>query len=210
MIYTDIAKIQGNFLYRILLELELKNDRFCSICSCAVNSSSKHCIRCGRCTYGFDHHCKWVNNCIGAKNYHSFILLIITVELYHAFLASNYIFFLDMLFNISSSKLNGYSNGNIAIYYSTIVLLIISVCFCGIIIIFDGYLLCFHMYISIKGITTYQFIVNKTNKIEGEKIPNIASESNYCHKEDKKFLKDKDSNLDQTEMMKSTNAMKSF
>ena len=30
---------------------------------------SYHCKRCGRCTEDFDHHCKFLNNCIGRKNY---------------------------------------------------------------------------------------------------------------------------------------------
>jgi len=34
-----------------------------------------------RCVINFDHHCKWLNNCIGEKNYHAFFRLIIVVDL---------------------------------------------------------------------------------------------------------------------------------
>ncbi|VDP12108.1 unnamed protein product [Onchocerca flexuosa] len=31
------------------------------------DSTCKHCRQCNKCISGFDHHCKWLNNCIGAK-----------------------------------------------------------------------------------------------------------------------------------------------
>ena len=37
--------------------------------------SSKHCETCGRCVYGFDHHWRWLNNCIGQPNYWYFFTL---------------------------------------------------------------------------------------------------------------------------------------
>lgn len=42
---------------------------------------SFHCKKCERCVEYFDHHCKWLNNCIGAKNYFEFFGLILLVLL---------------------------------------------------------------------------------------------------------------------------------
>ena len=51
----------------------------CTECQRVVHRESYHCHSCGRCTEYFDHHCKYLNNCIGGKNYSQFFrLLMIT------------------------------------------------------------------------------------------------------------------------------------
>ena len=155
-------------LYRQLLALEEMNDRFCSICQCPVNSSSKHCIRCGRCTIGFDHHCKWVNNCIGEKNYISFILLISMVEVFYLYMFSNCTYVLTGLFYNNRSGVSDFSKLGPGFFYADIGLIITSTFLCGLITVFNGYLIMFHIFIKIRGITTYQFIIQRMNKVESE------------------------------------------
>lgn len=50
-------------------------DLFCQWCDCHVMDKTKHCGRCNRCTKDFDHHCNWLNNCVGSKNYKYFFVL---------------------------------------------------------------------------------------------------------------------------------------
>jgi hypothetical protein len=33
---------------------------------------AKHCRRCNRCRCGFDHHCRFINNCVTSANYRAF------------------------------------------------------------------------------------------------------------------------------------------
>jgi len=58
-------------------ECEARYERFngekyefmCEICQTHVLNSAKHCGACNRCVNDFDHHCRWINNCVGSKNY---------------------------------------------------------------------------------------------------------------------------------------------
>ncbi|CAK84314.1 unnamed protein product (macronuclear) [Paramecium tetraurelia] len=59
--------------------LEFKTDlkTYCLICQAHVIETSKHCFSCSKCVEGFDHHCIWLNNCIGIKNYKYFFILVV-------------------------------------------------------------------------------------------------------------------------------------
>ena len=35
------------------------------------SKNAKHCRICDKCVNGFDHHCKWLNTCVGDRNYKS-------------------------------------------------------------------------------------------------------------------------------------------
>jgi len=50
---------------------------FCYICQAHADLNSKHCSKCDRCVERFDHHCVWLNNCIGKKNYKLFFKAIL-------------------------------------------------------------------------------------------------------------------------------------
>ena len=48
----------------------------CPDCQVLRSSRSKHCAICNRCCERFDHHCPWINNCVGINNHNSFICFI--------------------------------------------------------------------------------------------------------------------------------------
>ena len=52
----------------------------CPECNVIRTPRSRHCNICHKCVDRFDHHCPWINNCVGKKNY-KFFYLYIVVEL---------------------------------------------------------------------------------------------------------------------------------
>ena len=53
----------------------------CSTCQLPKPARSKHCRICKQCVAKNDHHCVWINNCVGYGNYHYFLLLLLTTGL---------------------------------------------------------------------------------------------------------------------------------
>ncbi|KZF21176.1 DHHC zinc finger domain protein [Xylona heveae TC161] len=51
----------------------------CRTCKLLKPARSKHCSICKACVAKHDHHCIWVNNCLGRDNYVHFIYLLISV-----------------------------------------------------------------------------------------------------------------------------------
>eukprot|EP01060_Flectonema_neradi_P021206 TRINITY_DN2873_c0_g2_i1.p1 TRINITY_DN2873_c0_g2~~TRINITY_DN2873_c0_g2_i1.p1 ORF type:complete len:340 (+),score=46.68 TRINITY_DN2873_c0_g2_i1:46-1020(+) len=49
----------------------------CRVCVTRQPMRTKHCNTCNRCIYTFDHHCWWINNCVGGKNKPTFMLFLL-------------------------------------------------------------------------------------------------------------------------------------
>ncbi|GMP69142.1 hypothetical protein CsSME_00028515 [Camellia sinensis var. sinensis] len=49
----------------------------CDKCSSYKPPRTHHCRSCRRCILRMDHHCMWINNCVGLRNYKAFIVLVL-------------------------------------------------------------------------------------------------------------------------------------
>lgn len=56
----------------------IENGR-CHLCNIKTTSvRTKHCSVCNKCVGKFDHHCKWLNHCIGGRNYVAFLMCVVS------------------------------------------------------------------------------------------------------------------------------------
>ncbi|XP_075053510.1 palmitoyltransferase ZDHHC23 [Mixophyes fleayi] len=58
----------------------LTDKNWCKVCHVVRLPRSGHCRICGSCVQRLDHHCVWINNCIGAQNHKFFILLLLVFQ----------------------------------------------------------------------------------------------------------------------------------
>ena len=54
-------------------EVKINLKFYCPKCLLKRKKYLKHCVICDQCCEEFDHHCYWVNNCVGKNNYKYFI-----------------------------------------------------------------------------------------------------------------------------------------
>ena len=61
----------------------------CPDCQVLRTPRSRHCAICNRCVERFDHHCPWLNNCVGVNNNNAFLTYLISLSICILFIISS-------------------------------------------------------------------------------------------------------------------------
>ncbi|OCF43186.1 hypothetical protein I317_03031 [Kwoniella heveanensis CBS 569] len=124
--------------------------KYCETCESYRPPRSSHCRLCGNCVDGIDHHCSYLHNCVGKRNYFSFLVTITTAtiaDIYIVVFSALHFSLLCHHDNISFSHALGDSPGAaVSFILGVIVLLPVS------------FLLWYHLRLLLWNLTTVEQI----------------------------------------------------
>jgi len=128
--------------------------RGCRHCLSEASANVKHCKRCEKCVSGFDHHCLWLNTCIGKRNYAVWLAFI------------HLMFLWTLVGSILSWRafLSSLGVPSRALPVGTRPTLVCSMAAGGLAAFFLFALLGLHAYLNWNGLTTFEWIKGKPGK----------------------------------------------
>jgi len=136
----------SNILYVVNERTSTESVRYCLYCKAFKPDRCHHCKHCNRCILKMDHHCPWVGNCIGYHNYKFFVLMIFygfLNSLYFTYIYKDVIRFLILEEKIINLKLIIF----LGLYMFMIIIMLSLFIF-----------LVFHLWITMKNYSTYEYI----------------------------------------------------
>ncbi|KAI9290604.1 zf-DHHC-domain-containing protein [Neoconidiobolus thromboides FSU 785] len=136
--------------------------RFCRKCNFDKPDRTHHCSICGECILKMDHHCPWINSCVGYHNQKYFLLFIFYANLFCLFIA---LCLIPGVIHIFSDHLPVSINE-----IQLVFMLLISGLFAILLLFFVG----FHIYLLVNNRTTIENLERTVYKVDEEDEPTAS------------------------------------
>lgn len=76
------AKFDFVELVDTFLENNIHLDNLCVFCQIIKGERSFHCTICNKCSDNYDHHCPFIDNCLGTRNHKYFLIFVFSYLIY--------------------------------------------------------------------------------------------------------------------------------
>ena len=120
--------------------------RWCRWCNCWKPPRAHHCSVCRRCVLKMDHHCIWMNACVGYRNYRYFLLTLwfLALGCVHTAVTAGF-----LLFRYEERRT---LQANVRVLYCFVMAVAVGAALLV--------LLLFHVYLVLRGQTTIEFFAD--------------------------------------------------
>ena len=137
------------------------NYKFCSSCGIIRPNRSTHCSDCNNCVERLDHHCLWIGNCTGKRNYLYFFIFLILLNILYI------LFIIFCIAHIIMSVNENKKNKSVAESFCEIIISLYIIIYCFIIMWFIIALLIYHLKLIFNNTTTKEELRNAFKNNQG-------------------------------------------